>query len=120
MSLQGRLICRITGEEYPLESPIWRSTSGGLLDLDFTPVFDPASVAGRKPTLWRYREALPIPLEATLITFQEGFTPLLGTEPGWAFRVDQTGPPFSFRVLQRPGRSGNGQYDRAPGDPSHC
>jgi threonine synthase len=100
VAIQGRLICRITGEEYPLESPIWRSASGGLLDLDFTPVFDPAFVAGRKPTLWRYREALPIPAEATPVTFQEGFTPLLELNldghPVW-IKQDHLFPSGSYK-----------------------
>jgi len=100
MSLQGRLICRITGEEYPLEAPIWRSASGGLLDLEFTPAFNRASVAGRKPTLWRYREALPIPPGATPVTFQEGFTPLLELNldghPVW-IKQDHLFPSGSYK-----------------------
>ena len=100
MSLPGRLICRATGEEYPPGTPIWRSESGGLLDLEFTPVFDPAFVAGRKPTLWRYREALPIPPEATPITFQEGFTPLLELNldghPVW-IKQDHLFPSGSYK-----------------------
>jgi threonine synthase len=100
LSLQGRLICRITGEEYPLDSPIWRSASGGLLDLEFTPVFDPAFVAGRRPTLWRYREALPVPPGATPITFQEGFTPLLELNldghPVW-IKQDHLFPSGSYK-----------------------
>ena len=100
MSLRGRLLCRTTGEEYPLEAPIWRSVSGGLLDLDFTPVFDPALIAGRKPTLWRYREALPIPSGATPVTFHEGFTPLLelnlGGHPVW-IKQDHLFPSGSYK-----------------------
>jgi threonine synthase len=47
------------------------------LDLEFSPDIDPARIAGRKPTLWRYREALPIELDESIVTFEEGFTPLL-------------------------------------------
>lgn len=100
MSLPGRLVCRTTGEEYPLATPIWKSESGGLLDLEFTPVFDPALVANRKPTLWRYREVLPIPPEATPITFQEGFTPLLELtldgHPVW-IKQDHLFPSGSYK-----------------------
>lgn len=66
-----------TGERYAASEPRWRSESGSLLDLDFSPDFDPARIAGRKPTLWRYREALPIDLDENIVTFDEGFTPLL-------------------------------------------
>jgi threonine synthase len=71
------LICVETGERYPASEPRWRSESGLLLDLEFSPDFDPARTAGRKPTLWRYREALPIDLDENIVTFDEGFTPLL-------------------------------------------
>ncbi|HEX8185876.1 MAG TPA: threonine synthase [Blastocatellia bacterium] len=38
------------------------------------------SLAGREPTLWRYREVLPVADEANRITLGEGFTPLLKAE----------------------------------------
>jgi len=71
------LICVETGERYPASEPRWRSEGGSLLDLEFSPDFDPARIAGRKPTLWRYREALPIDQDENIVTFDEGFTPLL-------------------------------------------
>jgi threonine synthase len=37
----------------------------------------PADLATRPPTLWRYRELLPLPLEAEPVTLGEGMTPLL-------------------------------------------
>src|SRR5262245_37772787 len=38
---------------------------------------DPAAVARRGPSLWRYRELLPLPLEGEPVTLGEGMTPLL-------------------------------------------
>jgi len=35
------------------------------------------SVRGRAPDLWRYREVLPVEQDANIVTFGEGFTPLL-------------------------------------------
>jgi threonine synthase len=100
MSLPGRLICRTTGEEYPIETPVWKSASGGLLDLEFTPVITPALIAGRGSTLWRYREAFPIPPGATPVTFQEGFTPLLELDldghPVW-IKQDHLFPSGSYK-----------------------
>jgi threonine synthase len=71
-----------------LETPIWRSpavapvdsvTPAGLLDLDW-PVrqatFPREAIAKRPATMWRYREALPIP-EGFEVTLGEGMTPLL-------------------------------------------
>src|SRR5690349_4506890 len=37
----------------------------------------PADIAQRPPTLWRYRELLPLPLDAEPVTLGEGMTPLL-------------------------------------------
>jgi len=71
------LVCTESGERYPASEPRWRSVSGLLLDLEFSPRLDPARVAGRRPTLWRYREAIPIEADENIVTFDEGFTPLL-------------------------------------------
>ncbi|HVL15641.1 MAG TPA: threonine synthase, partial [Gemmata sp.] len=37
----------------------------------------PADVAKRPPSLWRYRELLPLPLDVEPVTLGEGMTPLL-------------------------------------------
>src|SRR5207253_8626861 len=37
----------------------------------------PAQLAGREPSLWRYRELLPLPLDESPVTLGEGMTPLL-------------------------------------------
>ncbi len=37
----------------------------------------PDDLAGRPPSLWRYRELLPLPLDAEPVTLGEGMTPLL-------------------------------------------
>jgi threonine synthase len=49
----------------------------------------PADLAGRLPSLWRYRELLPLPLDEEPVTLGEGMTPLvacprLGREMGLA------------------------------------
>lgn len=38
---------------------------------------DRTAIAGRPATLWRYRELLPLPLDATPVTLGEGMSPLL-------------------------------------------
>src|SRR5207302_5659080 len=37
----------------------------------------PADFAGRAPSLWRYRELLPLPANAEPVTLGEGMSPLL-------------------------------------------
>ena len=41
--------------------------------------FTPESLATREPTLWRYREVLPVRDDRFALTLGEGFTPLLDT-----------------------------------------
>src|SRR5271157_56575 len=38
---------------------------------------DPATLAARPPNLWRYRELLPLPLDAEPVTLDETITPLV-------------------------------------------
>ncbi len=80
MSPSIQLICYETGEKYVGAEPRWRSDSGGLLHLSFTPQLDIALLSERKPTLWRYREVIPIEKDDNIISFDEGFTPLLPLE----------------------------------------
>ncbi len=48
--------------------------------------WDRTSLVGREPTLWRYREALPLGLERAPISLGEGLTPRLGL-PDWASKL---------------------------------
>ena len=70
-------VCTTCHKSYELNSPRWRCDCGGLLDINFTPQFDPRRLDGRKPTLWRYREAIPLTADASVVSFDEGFTALL-------------------------------------------
>jgi threonine synthase len=47
------------------------------IGVDFTPRFELNKYNSRKPNLWRYREAIPIKEDNNIISFEEGFTPLL-------------------------------------------
>jgi threonine synthase len=40
-------------------------------------VMAPAAIARRSPSLWRYRELMPLPLDEAPVTLGEGMTPLL-------------------------------------------
>lgn len=75
--MSDQLVCATCHAAYPLYKPRWRCACGGLLDLQFTPRFDLGAIASRPPTLWRYREALPLPAEARPVTLGEGFTPII-------------------------------------------
>ena len=73
----GKLICRACNKKFSLEEKIWKCACGGLLDLEFESAFPIEKIKSRKPTLWRYREALPISRDQDILSFDEGFTPLV-------------------------------------------
>jgi threonine synthase len=53
--------------------PLWVRYDLERLARDLTP----DALATRPPTMWRYRELLPLPLDAEPVTLQEGVTPLI-------------------------------------------
>lgn len=77
-----KLICRKCGKTYSSDEPIWKCVCGLVLDIEFEPVFDLDEIKKRKPTLWRYREAIPVQSDASIVSFDEGFTPLAEVDFG--------------------------------------
>lgn len=47
------------------------------MDIEFKATFPLGKIKQRKPTMWRYREAIPIQKDSNIVSFHEGFTPLL-------------------------------------------
>ena len=95
-----QLICRDCKKIYGLDTPIWKCTCGGLLDIEFTAVFDLERIRSRPPTLWRYREALPLARDENQITLGEGFTPLVPVDFGGRkvlVKQDQLFPTGSYK-----------------------
>jgi threonine synthase len=52
---------------------------------------------GRAPTLWRYREVLPLE-EGDEVSLQEGFTPLVSVEPNVWVKDETRNPTGSFKA----------------------
>ena len=75
--IMTRLICSKCGEQYDPTIVIWRCRCGGILDLEYSPTFPVDKIQARKPSIWRYREAIPILDDNSIISFEEGFTPML-------------------------------------------
>jgi threonine synthase len=75
----GKLICTKCHQEYSLNEPIWKCSCGGLLNIEFNNMFDIKALKYRQPTMWRYKEALPIENKENIVSLSEGFTPLLET-----------------------------------------
>lgn len=95
-----QLVCSVCGARYPGTEPVWLCACGGLLDLDFQPVFDRKKIESRPPGLWRYREMLPQVADEHLLTLGEGSTPLvripLGGRP-LLVKQDQLFPTGSYK-----------------------
>ncbi|MBW1869651.1 MAG: threonine synthase [Deltaproteobacteria bacterium] len=73
----NQFICRKCKAIYPLDVPRWKCDCGSILDIEFEPVFDLEEIERRKPTMWRYREAIPIKNDENIVSFDEGFTPII-------------------------------------------
>lgn len=71
-----RFFCPKCRHFYSIESLRWRCDCGSPLDLEFDPKFQIKKILQRGPTLWRYREAIPILREDSILSLREGFTPL--------------------------------------------
>jgi threonine synthase len=96
-----RLTCHACSRSYPVTDLAWRCAGcGGLLDLTgFTATVPSlAALAGRRPSLWRYAEALPLP-EPLDITLGEGMTPVVTApgRPAVALKLDYLMPSGSFK-----------------------
>jgi threonine synthase len=63
--------------QYDAHIPMWQSPEGNLLDLHFSAQFPLQKIALRATNLWRYREALPIGSDHSVVSMNEGFTPLV-------------------------------------------
>jgi len=94
------LSCVSCGETYPLNEPVWKCRCGGLLDVDFSPVFPLDEIGAREPGMWRYREALPVERDENVVSFGEGYTPLLAIDIGGRevyLKQDHLFPTGSFK-----------------------
>lgn len=94
------LICIDCRREYSCEEKIWKCSCGGLLDIDFRPSFPIDKITSRKPTLWRYREAIPLEDDRNIVSLDEGFTPLLQVQiSGWPvwLKQDHLFPTGSYK-----------------------
>jgi threonine synthase len=72
----GKYFCSNCKRFYPLQPARWRCDCGSFLDLEFESKFPIQKILKRNPTLWRYREAIPIHSNASILSMNEGFTPL--------------------------------------------
>jgi len=104
------LVCRACGHETPIEATNICDRCFGPLEVryDYTEVarrVSRASIEAGPPSIWRYRDLLPVDVAAEPITLGEGFTPLiharnLGAELGLRnlyLKNDTQNPTGSFK-----------------------
>ena len=94
------LYCSVCGANYDLGVPRWRCDCEGYLKLDYSPVFDRKRIMAGPPTLWRYREALPLAADTEALSLGEGLTPLLPLKGSWGkalFKCDYLMPTGSYK-----------------------
>lgn len=94
------LVCHRCEARYPLDDRRWRCDCGSFLDIEFEFSLDREKIKGRRPTMWRYREAIPIDRDENILSFNEGFTPLvemsIGGKRGFV-KLEQLFPTGSFK-----------------------
>ena len=71
------LVCTCCQTTYSLDEPRWRCDCGSVLDVAFRPRFDRREMESLGPTMWRYRGAIPVRHDASIVSFDEGYTPLI-------------------------------------------
>lgn len=71
------LICTRCGATRPPDPLCWQCACGGPFDLIFEARFPLDQIVRRPPTMWRYREAIPLPANTRIVSLGEVMTPLL-------------------------------------------
>jgi threonine synthase len=95
----ANLVCSTCHAAAPADTLRWRCPCGGPYDLDFPASFPRDAIRSRPQTLWRYREALPLPLESDVVSLGETLTPLLPWPalPGSHLKLEFLLPTGSFK-----------------------
>ena len=95
-----KLRCLRCQREWPLDPTRWRCSCGGVLEILGGPSFDAAQLDADAYTLWRYRDALPLPDGTVPVSLGEGWTPLV--DALWSgrpvrFKSESLNPTGSFK-----------------------
>jgi threonine synthase len=88
-----------TGATYPIETPRWRSETGGPLMITDLPGIGRGEIDTAERSLWRYAAALPVAVSDP-VTLGEGCTPLVRRpwRGGHAhFKLEWFAPSGSFK-----------------------
>ena len=97
------LICATCHGVAPADTLHWRCACGGLFDLRLKATFPRKAIRNRPPSLWRYREALPLHTECEMVTLGEPVTPLLSWPaiPGSHLKLEFLLPLFKTYAQEK-------------------
>lgn len=70
-------VCSLCDGKYPVTEFRYKCDCSGVLELKKQVSFPLKEIAKRNPTIWRYREAIPIENKKNIVSFDEGMTPLI-------------------------------------------
>lgn len=95
-----KLHCDRCRRDIPFDVTRYLCPCGGVLEIVDAPSFEANRVHLEEYTLWRYREALPLPDDAAPVTLGEGWTPLVDVE--WngleiQVKMESLNPTGSFK-----------------------
>lgn len=95
-------VCSICKADYAIETRDYRCRCGGPFQLAWTPrPFPIFSLHERGPSIWRYRESLPIEKESSIVSLGEGSTPLISFRhprcPSIEAKLDYLCPTGSYK-----------------------
>ncbi len=72
-----RLVCFECGKSYSVNEARWRCDCGGFLKLEYDNINVDFGLNSHLPGLWKYKHLLPIKDDKNIVSFGEGFTPLI-------------------------------------------
>ncbi|HAY98197.1 pyridoxal-5'-phosphate-dependent protein subunit beta [Mesotoga sp. SC_NapDC2] len=73
----SHFLCSKCGRRYPADTRQFRCSCGGTFDLDFRARFPVHEIEKRSHNMWRYREALPVEFDCSIVSMSEGCTALV-------------------------------------------
>jgi threonine synthase len=96
-----KFVCSECGKVHDNDENIYKCECGGVLEIEGKGVSFPLEkIRQRNPTIWRYREAIPIESNKDIVTLGEGFTPLVPVkigDMGVIAKLDFLFPTGSFK-----------------------
>ncbi len=75
--MEIKLKCCECGKIYEEEEKRIFCDCGGLLQLEFYPIFDIEKIRKKEKNIWRYRDLIPLKKDENTVSLKEGFTPLI-------------------------------------------